>query len=975
MSGSEAAVVNLAGVRPSPVIVRLRALGLLLLWGPITPAAAQESLAPRFTPDLKRYDSEQGLPQNSVTALLEDRAGYLWIGTYGGLVRYDGHDFRSYGSHADSGPPSDRITALLEDARGRLWIGTENGGVGRMDADERFLRPHGGCGAACRIHQLMQTGAGEIVAVGDDGAFRLDEDLRAASIVPAHLPQAHTAAVDPEGGLWLADSWRILPPGASEPYALPDGSEVLRLLADREGVWAAAEALWRLDRKQPPERIPAHEVMPRVHGLSLADDGARWIGAEHRGVWRIPADTARPQRIELPADWRNPVLLPAAEQSMWIGGDGQGLARWSPAQVGGIGGPGTALAMPTMSLLPGAGGELWIGAFCGGLHRLAPDGTLQSFELPEVTGTCVWSLASDGRGGLLAGYARGRIVHLDARGQVLRTWLIPGEPRVRALHTEADGTLWVGVSQGLFRGMLDGDIRPLSGFGVAEVATIRPARGGGLWIGSDQGVVHWQHERVQRRIGLQEGLGNRFVRAIHEDLQGTLWIGTYGGGLHRLRDGQLQRFTRREGLAEDFVSCILDDGRGRYWLSGNRGLSSIERAELDAYDGRLLSPTLHTQRSGMPVSETNGGGASACAIDHQGRLLYALISGVAVVDPARIRPREAQPGPRVDLVEARVDGRVVDWRRGITVGAGSTTLALRYAAPSLGGGERVQFRYRLDGPWIEVGAAREILLSALPWGQWPLELAARIDGGPWTQEPTRLQIAHPPPWYRDPRVLGALLLLTLGALLIGVRARTVALRERAARLDGLVAERTAELAEANRQLERLARTDPLTGVDNRRSFVEQLQKCWGDTAPPRRPLSLIALDVDAFKAYNDAYGHPAGDACLQRVASLLRAALADLPARSLLARVGGEEFVVLLPDTSAAADACRIAETLRVVVLEGAIRHEHSPVAAVVTISLGVAVTQPQAGTDPQSLIERADAALYRAKLAGRNRVVADPLG
>lgn len=945
---------------------------LALLW--LASTAIANPLPPRFAPDVKRYDSEQGLPQNSVTALLQDRAGYLWIGTYGGLVRYDGHEFRSYASQADAGPPSDRITALLEDVQGRLWIGTENAGVGRLDPGERFLRPTGGCGEACRIRQLMRTGDGEVIAAGDDGVFRIDQMLRAEAVAPALLPDAHTGAVDPAGGLWLADPRQILPPGASEPYPLPDGSEVLRLLADRDGVWAAAPALWRLDRTRSPERIPAFEGISRVHAISQSADGARWLGAEQEGVWRLAAGEARPQRVELSADWRNPVLLPSGPGAMWIGGDGQGLARWSPAQVGGIGGPGTRLAMPTMSLWPAPEGVLWIGAFCGGLYRLDAEGAVSHFELPDIPGACVWSLASDGHGGLLAGYARGRIVRLDSSGTPLRRWMIPGEPRVRALHLEADGTLWAGASQGLFRGSLAGELHPVSGFGVAEVSTIRPARGGGLWIGSDQGVLRWQHDGVQQRIGLEQGLGNRFVRAVHEDDRGQLWIGTYGGGLHRLSQGRLQRWTRRDGLAEDFISCIIDDGRGRFWLSGNRGLSSIDKAELDAWDGRLLSPTLYTQRSGMPVSETNGGGASACAVDAEGRLLHALISGVAVVDPARIPPRQPLPGPQVDLVEARVDGRAVGWQNGIGIAPQHSTLALRYAAPSLAGAERVQFRYRLDGPWIEVGSSREILLSALPWGQWTLELAARIDGGPWTGESTRVRIARPPPWHRDARVLGLLAILAAGALLLAIRARTVGLRERASRLDALVADRTAALAEANRQLERLARTDPLTGVDNRRSFVERLQQAWREAEQQQRPLSLLALDVDAFKAYNDGYGHPAGDACLQRVAGLLREALIDLPQQALLARVGGEEFVVLLPHTPAV-DAHRIAEQLRQTIEAGGIRHEYSPVGPAVTISLGLAGTVPRADTDPQTLVERADAALYRAKLAGRNRVVADPLG
>lgn len=940
-------------------------------------AASGATLAPRFAPDLRRFDSDQGLPQNSVTALLQDRAGYLWIGTFGGLVRYDGHDFRSYDSHAGVGPPSDRITALLEDPDGRLWIGTENAGVGRMDPGGYFLRPIGGCGDACRVRRLLRTGDGDVIAVGDYGAFRLDERLQAEAIAPASLGVVRSAAVDADGDLWLADARRILPPGAAQPWELPDGGEVLRLLADERGVWGASIELWRLDATAAPRRAYAAQRMARVH--SLADDaaGSQWIGTESDGIWRVPAGSDVPQRVDVSPGLRNPVLLRDGDRGMWFGGDGQGLLRWSPALVGAIGGPGTPLAAPTMALLPGGSGELWIGAFCGGLYRLLGDAQLEFFALPEVEGACVLSLVPDGSGGVLASHGRGRIARLDAHGRALRSWHLPGDPRVRSLFLDAAGQLWAGSSLGVFRGPLDGELQPIAAFGRSEVATIRPARGGGLWIGGDGGVVLWREDRVVRRIGVAEGLGSRFVRTLHEDARGVLWIGTYGGGLHRVQGDRLQRYTSREGLAEDFVSCILEDGRDRLWLAGNRGLSSIERSALDGFDGRLLSPTLYTHSDGMPVSETNGGGATACATDTQGRLLFALISGVAVVDPARIATRTPQPGPRVDLVEARVNGRSVDWRAGLAIGADEATLALRYAAPSLAGGGRLQFRYRLDGPWIEVGQTREIVLSALPWGDWQLELAARLDGGPWTAQPTRLRISHPPPWHRDPRVRVAATLLALLLLGVGVRARNLALRQRAARLDLLVAERTAALASANRQLERLARTDPLTGVCNRRGLAESLERIWRDAAQRREPLSLLALDVDAFKAYNDCHGHPAGDTCLQRVAEAVRDALARSPSppsgedEHLLARTGGEEFVVLLRGATAA-QAFAVGEALRRAVADIAIPHGRSPAADRVTISLGVASTIPQVADDPQSLLERADAALYRAKSGGRNRVVVE---
>jgi diguanylate cyclase (GGDEF)-like protein len=179
-------------------------------------------------------------------------------------------------------------------------------------------------------------------------------------------------------------------------------------------------------------------------------------------------------------------------------------------------------------------------------------------------------------------------------------------------------------------------------------------------------------------------------------------------------------------------------------------------------------------------------------------------------------------------------------------------------------------------------------------------------------------------------------------------------------------ERNRELSEAVQLLERLSSEDALTKLPNRREFDRRLALEWGRAQREVQTVALILVDVDCFKAYNDHYGHPAGDACLQRVAE----ALASVPQRSsdLTARFGGEEFVVLLPDTSVA-DALKIAERMRAAVTAMQLRHEYSVAAAVVTASFGVAAMMPTPRTDPAELLAHADAALYRAKADGRNCV------
>lgn len=213
---------------------------------------------------------------------------------------------------------------------------------------------------------------------------------------------------------------------------------------------------------------------------------------------------------------------------------------------------------------------------------------------------------------------------------------------------------------------------------------------------------------------------------------------------------------------------------------------------------------------------------------------------------------------------------------------------------------------------------------------------------------------------------------TLGLLLVvrqllGVRTSNRWLRERERQLDAEVRERTRELADVNAQLAQLATIDALTGVANRRRFDAALADMWSSGERAAQPLAVLMLDVDAFKAYNDCYGHAAGDDTLRSVAAAIRTAVKR--PTDLVARYGGEEFVVLAAHT-AEQGARHIAKTILDSVSAAALPHRASPVAPCVTVSIGVAVCVPSRASTPAALCAAADAALYKAKRQGRNRVV-----
>ena len=188
-----------------------------------------------------------------------------------------------------------------------------------------------------------------------------------------------------------------------------------------------------------------------------------------------------------------------------------------------------------------------------------------------------------------------------------------------------------------------------------------------------------------------------------------------------------------------------------------------------------------------------------------------------------------------------------------------------------------------------------------------------------------------------------------------------------ASLEERVAERTAALAKANIKLERLSNLDGLTGLPNRRKFDEFYQSAWQQACDSGQPLAVILLDVDWFKDFNDRYGHQAGDDCLRHIARILE----QVPNNSqeLVARYGGEEFVVVLPGFEGQ-NALAVAQQIGISVENAGIPHDKSQACAVATVSAGVAFCYPRAGQNPEDLLKKADAALYKAKANGRNNSV-----
>ena len=954
-------------------------------------APALDARRPLSQAQVDVWKTENGLPQDTVTAILRTREGHLWFGTYDGLVRFDGARFTIFDGKTTSLLAAGSAFALLEDRQGAIWVGRsenvlkyENGAFTQvLGADEL------GQGT---VWALAEAPDGTVWAGAGRGLVRWTAGKATLLTKENGLPpgRLRTICVDRDGALWIGTTgagiarledgrvtrWTakdgfpsdhivtVLPDPSGGVWVATAGAGLVRIVGDTRRVWTTADGL-------PTDQLTA---------LALDAAGSLWIGTWGSGICRFRGGTfsflASPP-LSNDKIWS---ILPDEEGFVWVGTWVGGLNRLRDRSFPSYGVPEGLSNDNVRSVLHSRDGSVWLATAGGGLNRLR-DGRLEAIRKSDgLPSDEVSALCEDRSGALWVGTFTSGLVRL--RNGRIETFGkgdgLPGDD-VRVIHEDREGTLWVATTAGVATSR---DGRRFERVSTPEwvslnaVVCLLEDRQGVLWFGtSGDGLVR-RDATGFRVLTTRDGLASDRIAALHEDEEGSLWIGSAWSGINRLKDGRITAIRLEDGLAEGRAQTLIPDRFGGLWLTGNKGFQRILKAELSAVAegrSRTVRPLSFGLADGLRSASFASGQQPAGSVGPDGRIWLPSYRGVVVVDPAKLPPPPPPPGVRVD--EVVVDGTIRPAQREFQVAPGRRLLEIRYAATTLRPPELVRFRFRLDGfdeAWVEVGMRRSAYYTGLPPGRYRFRVQSRVGDGVWGKEEEGLALVMKPAFHQTTwfRVLAALLVLSGTALLL--RRRTDRLKQRHDELEKLVRERTDALREANERLSELSFSDALTGIPNRRRLDEALIAEWKRAIRFGHPLSLVLADIDFFKRYNDALGHPAGDRCLVEVARVLQGNARR--AGDVAARFGGEEFALLLPATSGT-DAAIVAERARAAVEALALPHPEG-VVRVVTASFGVATFVPESDGDPERLLATADAALYRAKRDGRNRVVsATPRG
>ena len=979
----EAALRATARARP-PDPARLRLACLLIYGGLMLTLSAVFGVA-QALPDaagsgqftVQHWTVDQGLRQNTVRALARDARGRVWVGSVDGLSRFDGARFRNFRIIDYPELGSNRITAVVTSADGTVWVGTENRGLVRYR--EGAFRALPVCDQRCRVSGLAVAPDGSIWMLSSFGLYRLDARSGASvTRTDTGAGDARWLVVMDDGGVAYSLGKQLAVHGAdgvlSATFATPDGLGLRGLAAVRGRLIAStARRVYEVARDGlHPLTGPAGAIRSGADRISTlrASGNDVLVQLRNGAIHRLRSSGLAPA-LPLAAGSQMLSVLAGPDGAVWIGTRMDGLYRVSPSRMFRAGGYRDADGGSVLPIIDHPETGVLVGRVCGGLEHIDDDGRVRAMRLtgPQLE-RCIWTLLRDADDSILIGSIGGDVQRLSGnRIENLRLSLNDRRTGANFLFRDARDRIWLGADNGLFRIRRDRITRAAASPDDVQLLSALDHRDGGLLLGTGSGMAVYDATGF-RRLNTGTWLDTLAVRALFREDEETVWLGTYGGGLWRYRAGRWFQVTPAQGLVEDVVSCMLLDARGRLWMSGNHGISQVRLAELNALvDGRRdrVHAWALTEDDGMPDAETNGGGQPACHADRRGRFWFPTVAGAVSFDPLSIG--DLEPGGHVHIESAALEGRRIALApTPLALPDDARQLEIRYSVAQFENPHRLRFRYRLaglDDRWLEAGTSRVARFPVVPEGAYRFEVQPGFDDGRWFDRTAVLPIRVP----RDRIALRPGWLWTAAAVVAALGLflywRIGELRRRDVRLNEVIEERTRALREMNARLDEMSRTDELTGIANHRRLRHYLRDQWRACAADDVPIVAIMIDVDHFKRFNDTRGHQAGDRFLRAMAQSLAAQVRA--AGGLLARYGGEEFLAVLPGRTVD-EGLALAEPLRRAVIALEFGRPHGE-RGFMTASFGVAVARPSEAGDAETLIQRADRAMYRAKRAGRDRV------
>jgi ligand-binding sensor domain-containing protein/signal transduction histidine kinase len=708
-----------------------------------------------------------GVPSDYVTAVVQGRDGFIWVGTSAGLARFDGVKFTKVNPPESLTNNLTGITALCEDSNGYLWIGTEQNGLFEL-AQGRMLHYGREQGFSNdNVTSLAADGHGQVWIGSDAGLSRwtgrkFDIFTRADGLPDEFIAGVNVAR---SGTVWITthEGMCQFVGGHIAPYAFQTESqgrspEYLGAYEDRRGnLWAFGDTylINLAEGKRFNYFRSSESPSVRIWSLCEGADGRLWIGTSGRGLFCFEDNRFQPV---MPSENRWPydvrAIFEDREGNLWLGTSGGGLTYMRLQSIhvwpGGQGLPDN----PPTSLALDADGRIYVGLQRGGVWmresgRYEQLGGSEGSELQSfISSICV---ARDGT--TWAGTLGDGLYGLRNRRSIRFTTADGlADDTVLAVCVDLEGNVWASTLAG---GVHRLSANRLTRFGSAQglpeaaVTVMISAAGGGLWLGTRDGQIMREQDGKFTVFEVQGSSGHYPVLALHEAEQKRLWIGTLGGGLLCCTNGATMSWNVNDGLPNENIAGIVEDSAKNLWLATGAGICRIAHGDvLKALEGgRIpLSCKLVSPAKAMPESETVFGGPRA-ALSPDGYICFATSEGMLNVDthqskietsvfPVYIESAAMNGEKPVLLLHGGLWPSLAATNRPFKASVDLRSLEIHFTALSFAAPEEIQFRHKLEGfdsDWVDDAGTRFARYGRLPHGDYGFLVAARSAGGAWQE--------------------------------------------------------------------------------------------------------------------------------------------------------------------------------------------------------------------------------------------------
>jgi signal transduction histidine kinase/ligand-binding sensor domain-containing protein len=736
---------------------------------------------------LQQWKVEDGLPQSTVRCIAQTRDGYLWVGTWQGLARFDGLRMTVFKSSNTPALYSSNIMSLFADQRGHLWVGTDAGGLVRY-AEGTFTRfdSADGCSAK-RILAITQDRSGRMWFATEQGIFSYDgaRFLRFTKADGLPYTYANQVLPLPDGSIYLGfvgygtiarligDSLRV-----DETFSV--GGYLVA--ADAEGtIWYGDRSKGFVRRKNGAESVDSKYAGVKPGETYMMRNGEKWLLTSEGIVTFSNERVGAMKEISGLSMTDVTTLFEDREGNLWLGKEGSGLIMLRKKNV-------TVRAVQNgfpsdliMSGMEDRSGTQWIGTWDAGLLKIGPgtEATAERIRLGRNV-ISVNTLHQSHDGAVWAGsWGYGLFRLKNGRTERIIREIVDTVTSIITIAQDRNGDMWVGTAhEGVlqFNDSVSTVWNSAAGLSGNRINAVLAARNGDVWISVSGNGVNRISNGVLTVHKQGSGLNDNFASPLYEDTEGAVWIGT-SRGLTRWKNGRFSYVTEEQGLVDGIIAQIIQDAAGNFWIGAIHGIYRVSAQELnDAADGKIRSVTCFTvgKEDGMLNEETGAGGTPRCWKSADGILSFSTSQGIVQIDPRRVSSNPVPPDVSVEA--AWVENEPVPVNRAVVLAPGETKLELQYTGINFTAPKKIRFRYRLEGfetEWNEAGTKRSVQYTNLDPGEYTFRVIGENSAGIVSVQEAALPVIVLPPFYRTWwfRSIAVLFFLTIGPSIYFFRVR------------------------------------------------------------------------------------------------------------------------------------------------------------------------------------------------------------